>query len=465
MSVEDAAGSMKPEIIKSVQNIIKIKSVKEQTACGMPFGKGINDALVYALDTASSLGFRTVNLDGYIGYAEYGQGDEIIGVLGHVDTVAEGKGWMFSPYEGKIYDNKIYGRGAIDDKGPTVAALYGLKSVKDSGLEIKKKVRIIFGTDEESGWQDIDYYLKNDIAPVEGFTVDGMFPVINAEKGSIYIELKRDISRKSKGMISIKSIIGGNSINSVPDLCTCELRLKDMAKLMLKDTLELYCEKNGINMSMEEIDDLHVITSRGISSHSSTPWKGKNAISQFISFISQFNLGQNDVSDFIKFLASYVCSGSDGADFDIDCGDDILGKLSLSLDCISIDDEKARAVINIRYPVTADYEEIMDKIRKIADDKKIDVSVLNHKRALYVKKESRIVSVLMDSYKSVTQKDPYTLSINGQTYAKAFDNMVAFGPVFPDKDNCSHMPNECIGIDDLIECTKIYARAIYELAK
>lgn len=465
MGIEDMVNSMRPEIIKSVQELIRIKSVKEQPLPGMPFGDGINNALMHTLNLASSLGFKTRNLDGYIGYAEYGQGDEVIGVIGHLDVVPEDSGWMFPPYEGRISDNKIYGRGAIDDKGPVIAALYGLKAVKESGLPIGKRIRVIFGTDEESGWRDVDYYLKNEVPPAEGFTVDGMFPVINAEKGSIYIQLTRDIARKSKGMISVKSIMSKGSPNTVPNLCTCELKLKDMAKIMLKDTLELYCQNSGLNMSIEESGDVHVITSKGLSCHGSMPWKGKNAISQLIAFISQFNLGQNDVADYIKFLAKYVCSGNDGAGFGIAGGDEISGSLSLNIGSISINEEKASAVINIRYPVTQSYEDIMARIKSAAEEKKIDVEVLSHRKSLLVEKDSRIVSVLLDSYKGVTGNDAYTMAISGQTYAKAFNNMVAFGPVFPDKDRSSHMPNECMDIDDLMMCTRIYARAVYELAR
>lgn len=465
MIIDDFINSAKSEIVKSVQEIVRIRSVEEQAEPGAPFGQGVNNALLYALNLASSFGFRTYNIDGYMGYAEYGEGSETVGVLGHLDVVPEGNGWMFPPYEGRIHDNKIFGRGTIDDKGPMIAALYGLRAVKDSGLPLSKKIRIMFGTDEESGWLDIKHYIAKELPPPDaGFTPDGVFPVINTEKGAINIVFKKEIVRKSKGMISIKSIKGGEAVNAVPDSCTCELKLKDMAKLMFKDTLELYCQSNDIHMSITE-GEVSVIKSMGISAHSSTPEKGKNAISQLIVYLSQFNLGQNDVSDYIKFLAKYVGSGYDGKHFNIKCSDEVSGSLTMNIGKIDINEEYASATVNIRYPVSADADDIIQNIQKAASDNKIEVTVLVQRKPLYVDKENNVIEALLSSYSEVTGAEGYTVSMGGQTYAKAFDNMVAFGPVFPGRDECAHMPNECIHIDDLIKCARIYGRAMYELAR
>ncbi|MDI6618612.1 MAG: dipeptidase PepV [Clostridiales bacterium] len=465
MDFNNIINGMKNDIIKYTQELIRIKSVETEPLTNAPFGSGVNDALMYMLNLASSFGFKTKNIDGHIGYAEFGDGNDIAAVIGHLDVVPEGDGWLYPPYEGVCVDNKIYGRGAIDDKGPLIAALCGLKAVKDSGAQLGKRVRIIFGTDEESGWKDIPYYTNNEALPCCGFTPDGAFPVINAEKGSINIVFKKNILRKSKGMISIKSLTGGNALNIVPNFCTCCLGLKDMAKRMLKDTLGLYCESNKINMSIKEDGDDVFITSHGVSCHSSIPENGVNAISQLIVFLSQFNLGQNDVSDFIKFIAKYIGYDCMGKALNINFSDDISGNLTVNLGRIYIDDENASAAINIRYPVKAKYEDIFGRILNIADENKIEISQLSYRKPLYIEKDSKIVSSLLDAYREVTGKEGYTISIGGQTYAKAFDNVLAFGPVFPGRDDLAHMPDEYIQIDDLINCAKIYSKAIYELAK
>ncbi|HWQ21029.1 MAG TPA: Sapep family Mn(2+)-dependent dipeptidase, partial [Methanotrichaceae archaeon] len=180
-------------LISSTQDLIKIKSIRGGPGPGAPFGQGPADALDRALDTARSMGFNVTNMDGYIGYAEYGQGDDYVAVLSHMDTVPEGGGWTYPPYGAEIHDGKIFGRGATDDKGPSMAALYGLMAVRDSGLNLSKKVRIIFGTTEETGREDIEYYLEREKVPASGFTPDGEYPVILAEKGFLDLKLARGL--------------------------------------------------------------------------------------------------------------------------------------------------------------------------------------------------------------------------------------------------------------------------------
>jgi succinyl-diaminopimelate desuccinylase len=143
--------AMKDEIITSVQAALRIRSVGEDEKDGMPFGEGIQKALEHCLELSQTLGFKTVNVDNMIGYAEYGEGDEMVAVLGHLDVVPEGGGWTYPPYAAEIHDGKIYGRGATDDKGPTIGALYALKAIKDLRLPLKRRVRIMFGLNEEAG--------------------------------------------------------------------------------------------------------------------------------------------------------------------------------------------------------------------------------------------------------------------------------------------------------------------------
>ena len=155
--LEKRVEELRDEFLNSLVEILKINSVEGKKLPGMPFGEGPNEALEKALEICDDLGFNTVNLDGYVGYAEYGSGEDYVAVLGHLDVVPEGEGWMYPPYGAEIHDGKLYARGVMDDKGPIFAALYGLKAIKDLGLPLSKRVRVIFGTNEESGSHDMPY--------------------------------------------------------------------------------------------------------------------------------------------------------------------------------------------------------------------------------------------------------------------------------------------------------------------
>ena len=170
----------KNEIIKTTQELIQIPSTHSNSDDpSKPFGENINKSLEYMLNLGNKLGFRTKNIDGYCGYIEFGEGNELIGIIGHLDVVPEGDNWIFPPFSGTISDNKIFGRGAIDDKGPVVSSLYAMKIVKDN-YKINKRVRLILGLNEERDWQCINYYKEHEELPTIGFSPDADFPCIYA---------------------------------------------------------------------------------------------------------------------------------------------------------------------------------------------------------------------------------------------------------------------------------------------
>ncbi len=112
------------------------------------------------LEAAQRDGFKTENVDHVAGHIEYGTGKETLGILAHVDVMPAGQGWQTNPFIPVIKDGRLYARGASDDKGPAMAAYYGLKLLKELQLPISKKVRLILGTDEESGWRCMTHYFE-----------------------------------------------------------------------------------------------------------------------------------------------------------------------------------------------------------------------------------------------------------------------------------------------------------------
>ena len=83
------------------------------------------------------LGYDRVEVDGLgnvIGWM--GEGEKIIAIDSHIDTVGVGNrdNWTHDPYEGYETDDIIYGRGGSDQEGGMAAAVYGGKIMKDLGL-------------------------------------------------------------------------------------------------------------------------------------------------------------------------------------------------------------------------------------------------------------------------------------------------------------------------------------------
>ncbi|MDI3519650.1 MAG: succinyl-diaminopimelate desuccinylase [Caldanaerobacter sp.] len=464
MDLNSYIDSMRDEIIKSVQELVRIKSVQDEPKPGMPYGEGVARALEKALEIAERLGFKTKNLDGYIGYAEYGEGEEMIAVLGHLDVVPEGDGWTYPPYGAEMHDGKIYGRGTVDDKGPIIAALYGLKAIKDAGLKLSKRVRIIFGTNEETGSHEIKYYLEHDEAPTMGFTPDAQYPIIHAEKGITMFNVVKDFNKKPSRIV-VKYIKGGERPNVVPGYCEARLKVEEEnTKKEILNELEAFVRETGYDLKFEEKEGDLVIKSFGIPAHGSLPHLGKNAIMQLFLFLDRINLDESDVKDFIHFFATNVGMETNGKTFGIYLKDET-GELTFNVGTVSIDEDKGVLGLNIRYPVKHKYEDWMNIFEEKIKGQGMRIEDMLHQPPLYFPPDHPLIKILSKVYEEQTGQKAELLAIGGGTYAKEMPNTVAFGPVFPGKPELAHQADEYIEIEDLILNAKIYAHAIYELAK
>ena len=461
MRLDQQIDSMEEDLIAAIQACIQIKSVKdvEHAAPGAPFGPGIKDALEWTLALGEKFGFTVKNVEGYAGHIEMGTG-ELLGILGHIDVVPEGDGWSVPPYSGTIKDGKILGRGALDDKGPSLTALFAMKAIKDAGIPLNMRVRLILGTDEESGWADMDYYLKKEEVPQIGFAPDAEFPVIHAEKGILHLELSQSYTAPLSHLVRVQ---GGERANIVPDVC--EVTLKGIAGDIITHKLKDFSFPQGVSgkINNSATEQETKLTFSGVGAHGSLPQNGKNAVLYALQFLQTLPLDPEE-QHLLDFILTHPGTGFYGEGFGVALSDEPSGKLSLNLGIIELTSDKVRFVIDIRYPVTFKRDDIYLPIEKIAKTDKFAVKVLTHQDAHHVPKDSPLVQSLLKAYADVTGLEPFAFAIGGGTYAKALPQGVAFGPVFPGEPDGIHCPDEYISIDKLLITTKVYAQAILNLA-
>lgn len=466
MNINQSVEKYKNDIIKHTQELIRIKSTEKQGMPGKPFGEEVNQALEYVLKLSEDMGFQTLNLDGYAGHAEIGQGDETLGILVHLDVVPEGDGWTYPPYGGEIHNDRIYGRGASDDKGPTIAALFAMKAVKELGVELGKKIRIIFGTNEETNWDCMKHYFRKMKAPDMAFTPDSDFPVIFAEKGILVLNLVKKLENKSSGGIEVLEIKGGNRPNMVPDSCKAILKIRDES---IDDFINKYEElkaNTSSNLSIEIDQERVVVISEGVSAHGSTPQSGVNAISQLMSFLELVLDSNFSTYNFIKLYNEKLGAEVNGES--IGCGfeDDVTGKLTLNVGMIELNSEEAKLTLDIRHPVKLTKEKVVNGIIDALAGTGIEVEIDNYMDPLYVPLDNPLVQTLMKVYREETgDTTSQPITTGGGTYARSMKNAVAFGPGFPGQEDVAHQKDEYMSIEHLIKITKIYAKAIYELTK
>lgn len=430
--------------IEDLKKLISIPSVYSEDESTYPFGEAIDRALKETLSIADKLGFETFyDPEGYYGYAQYGTGDEMIGILGHLDVVPAGdaKKWNTPAFEPTIIDGCIFGRGVQDDKGPVLTAMYALKSVIDSGVPIGKKIRFIYGTDEERLWKCIAQYNKKEQIPNYGFTPDANFPLIYAEKGLLQVDLK---ASNESGLI----LSGGDAYNSVPSSITYE---SEHAEVLAQKLEEL-----GFEYKRSE----NILTVVGKSVHAKDSEKGINAVCRLLMAMDRAGL-QSKASDFIT---EYINEDALAKSIFGECTDEMSGALKFNIGKLSMDSDFEILNIDIRIPVSVEKEFVVEKLTEAALKHGFEMSENDYLRSIYTPLDSPVVKALMASYQEVTGDfESPAISSGGATYARAMDNCVAFGPAFPYTVETEHQPNEFVKLEELKLAMQIYSNAIIKL--
>ena len=462
-AVEQYLIDHKDDLIADLQALVAIPSKKEEGAPGYPFGKPCADALKYVLDLCEELGFKTKNLDNYCGWAQIGEGEKLIGILCHLDVVPAGDGWDTPPFEAVIKDDELFGRGAIDDKGPAISAIYALYAVKNELKSIPCRVRLIFGCDEESGWACMDRYAKSEEIPSMAFTPDAEYPVIITEKGIAQFEITGSLAEGNYQLY----IQGGLRANMVPDKAKATI-IGDIDAL--EKQIADYKKTDNISLYKKDENTL-VIESLGVGAHGSTPEKGKNAFFELFKFIDTLNL-KGSQGKFVKNMLNIFVDKTNGTGANLCLNDEVSGALSLNLGMCFIGkndiydnmlDDSLKIVIDIRYPVSYSINDISSRLQSALPDS-WECDVLHHQAPHHVDKDSKLVKTLMEVYKKYTNRDDEPLAIGGGTYARTLPHKaVAFGVQFPDKPDKAHQPNESVSLTDLKTSTKMFACAIKRL--
>ncbi len=456
MTLNDRVLAMQDELLVCLQENLRIPSVEDTPADGAPYGIACRQSLDHVLQAAAELGFRTQNVDGHMGWCEYGDGEEMIAVLGHLDVVPAGDGWSFDPWGGEILDDRIFGRGTMDDKGPSIAALYALAALRDSGLKLKRRIRILFGCNEETGARDIKYYLaKGGEIPVMGFTPDAEYPVINGEKGIINVTYSR--SYVQTGDLKLVSIHGGTAANVTPAAASAKLRCPaEMAAKIAAIQLP--------KVTITTLEDGIGVEAEGISAHGSTPHQGENAIGRLVIALDAMPF-EGEVKEIIHFLATRLGMETNGKSAGIYLQDEVSGELTLNWGTLHGDETKLSMIINYRYPVTKTYGDCAPALDALFTAAGFEKAAETSKDKLYIPADSELVKILLKVYKEHTGIDGKPICIGGGTYAKSLPNILAFGPIFPGDEVREHKPDEFIEIPKLMKNAQIIASAMYEMAK
>ncbi len=442
--------SYREEYTETLRRWIQVPSVKGEAEEGAPFGREVRNMLDLAMADAKAMGFEVRDVDGYACDVTLGSAEEKIAVLGHLDVVPAGDGWTRPPFGAETEDGKMYGRGTGDDKGPALASMFAMKAIREAGIPLRRSIRLILGCDEESGWEDMEYYQKKYPLPEVGFSPDASFPVINTEKGMLHFAFSAPAAKAGLRVLRMRN---GERMNVIPGDGWAVLEGGNE----LVHRIHVWSRRTGLPVTADTRDDGVWVTAKGIGGHSAYPEGRANAIGMLVKLFA--DLGEDGP---MKTLASAVGMGFDGFGLGCCCEDEISGPLTCNMGLLSLEDGVWKGTLDLRCPVTADLEELKRQVK--AHLPGFTVEVTEEKPPHHVPADSELVRAVLAAYEEETGRKGKPESTGGGTYAKVLKQGVAFGAQFPDQPDLAHQPNEYIEIDSMLLAAKIYANTLIRLA-
>ncbi len=442
----------KDQLLADIETLCAVPSIYDDKTIGdnQPYGQACREALDTMLEIGKRDGFTVHDENGYAGHIDIGEGEGAFGILGHLDVVpVNTTGWDSDPFHVVQKDGKIFGRGVADDKGPLLAGYYAAKIINDLKLPVRKKIRIIFGCDEERGSSCVKHYFENNPYPDMGFTPDAEFPVVYGEKGMLGFTIS---GHKDKN--GLVAMIAGERANIVPEEC---IAIIEGAPKQYEASFKQYLTQNHTTGVIEEEGNCTKLMIKGKGAHASLPEDGINAVVLMAQYLK--SIVDNDFVNFINdYLADYYGEG-----LNID-HDGQMGKLTMNLGVIRYVKEDGTILLDLRCPHEIDLQQTAQKVKDLCEKHGLNCES-SITQPLYVDPQSELVQKLHKAYVEVTGDQSNPQAIGGGTYAKSMPNCVAFGCEFKDEDNAIHGNNENIKIDSLLKSTEIFAKAIYDLIK
>ncbi len=438
------------QMIADFQRLLQAPSVRDDATAepNAPFGKGVRQALDVTLELGQKYDLRPRDFEGYACDMEVGQGEEMVASLSHIDVVPPGNYWTKPPFGAVIEDGYIYARGATDNKGATLASIYAIRALKELGVPLKRRVRLIIGCDEESQWQCMQHYLAHEPErPVWGVSPDAGFPFIYGEKGIANLFIEKEVA-PSEGTRVVRAH-GGERHNMVPDLAEATLNI----------ALKPPHEVEGVEWQADPAGWKAI--ARGKASHGSHPEGGVNAVTRLLKAIQPLNLPDNE-----QWLDTVLAwsEALDGSALGIAHSDEPSGALTSNLGVFDYDGRRVLCVFNIRYPVTWTLEALQERLQPVLERTGFRLSNVRHTPPLYIPPDTPFLQAILRVYREETgdyESQPTTMG--GGTYARVMPNLVAIGAGL-EGDGNAHEPDEKIAIESMKTLVRIYARMFEQLA-
>ncbi len=443
------------ELLGDYRKLLQFPSIEDEAKPGAPFGQANRDALDFMLQLGKTWGMSTKDGEGYYGYAEYGTGKKLIMSLGHLDVVPVGDGWKHEPFGAEIDGDYVYARGAVDDKGPTIASFYAMRAIQQVCPDINARMRSVFGCNEESGFKCIAHYNKSEEAPTYGVAPDSGWPLYHAEKGIANLEISMPLI---KGDLELLWVRGGQRPNIVIDKCEGAVRVAQGIRKAVEEKLADKWDRN-LEASWQG-DELH-FKAIGKAAHGAWPFGGDSAATRLFRFLMEIapvQLGTQYTELFEMTHVSGVGLGIHGCD---DASKDLTSNLGI----VGTENGKLELLFNIRYPVTWTGSQLESLCNSYLANLNLNATldVTRDSKPLYFPLEHPLVKTICDVYTEETGETKAPGVMGGGTYAREVPNTLSIGTGW-EGDGNAHETDERLKIEHLYKMSRIYVHIFYRLA-
>lgn len=454
-AVERWAHAHRNELIRDLIDLINIRSVACYGEGGTPMGTGCKQALDHFQALAQRYGFATEN-DRCVSVLLPGKsGERELGILGHLDVVPEGAGWKYEPFAAVEKNGYVIGRGAIDNKGPIIMALYVLRSMRELGISLHSDVRLIAGCDEEKEMRDVQHYLKTHLPPAFTLNCDGAWPVCIGEKGILTADLTLPL--KSSCLLDIG---GGEVGNMVPASAWAVLREVPTEKLAAVRSQFSNLDINA--------DDGHVILrTAGKAAHCSTPRAGENAIRRLLQILCGFELLPSDEAQKLNLLLQVV-KDDEGTGLHINFADKLSGSTTCVPSLLSMKENMLRLHINIRSAITHPTDLLIKRLCDRCETLGLTAANITVSPPRCDSPTQPEIRLLLDTCREFLGRRFQPYVTGGGTHSRLFPRSIPFGPVSPGRPHPNafggpHAADEAVCVDELLQGMKVYTAALIRL--
>ena len=456
------------ELIREIQDAVRIPSVSrpDQAAPGAPFGPECRRMLDHMLARGAAYGFRTRNMDGWAGTISMGDESHAIGIVGHLDVVPVGDGWVYPPFAGTWLPehNALIGRGSDDNKGPAVAGLFLMRMIRDLGIPMRCGIRLYCGVSEENGMMDMQHLRETGEAfPKLSLVPDAGFPVNYGQKGS----LNGTIEARAEGnLISFQS---GSALNIIPDLAECEI-VADMDAVQA--ALEQMAPEKRRRIAAEAGPQGVRIRASGVSGHAASPASSVNAIHLLAEALTETELLTGSARDAVRGLCELTADAygvSEGAAFE----DEISGKTTLVYSMADMRDGRLEIGLDCRYSIQYAPETLREKLEAAWGARGYRVKELSVTRPFYIPKDDPRVKALQEVYQAATGREDPPYTMGGGTYSRVVPDAISFGFGLPGQQHdmgflpaghgFAHGRDEVLWMEKIRTGMKIYLAALLAL--